>query len=102
MRCFGVAILVLLAMVATSCLAIEHHRKALKDETSHEIYQRKLTESSTDDTVSNHHYIPRQNYGNGGGSSDDASIENHHYIPRQDFNNNGGYTGDAANNDINP
>lgn len=76
-------------VAATSCLAQEHHRKILNDETAHEIHQRKLKES-TDSTVNNHHYIPRSEYGNGGGSTDDANLLNHHYIPRQDFNNDGG------------
>lgn len=95
-----IALLVVLAMASTACLAIEHHQKTLKDEMSHKVYQRKLKES-IDGTVNNHHYIPRQDYGNGGGPSTDASLENHHYIPRQDFNN-GGYTGDANNDDIKP
>ncbi|KAJ0948793.1 hypothetical protein HanRHA438_Chr01g0031671 [Helianthus annuus] len=91
MRFFVVALLVVLAMAATSCLAIEHHQKTLLDETRHKIYQRKLKDS-VDSTVNYHHYIPRQDYGKGGDSSIGASDqENHHHLSRDDWNN-GGYT----------
>ncbi|KAD5803407.1 hypothetical protein E3N88_14767 [Mikania micrantha] len=99
MKLFVVALLVVLVMAeATFCLAIEHHQQeTLKYITSHKTYHRKLKES-IDSTVDNHHYIPRQEYGNDGGSSTDTKVENHHTLPRQDFNN-GGYSGDAENND---
>ncbi|KAL8204740.1 hypothetical protein R6Q57_010363 [Mikania cordata] len=101
MKLFMVTLLVLVMTEATFCLAVEHHQQeTLKDKTSHKTYHRKLKES-IDSTVNNHHYIPRQEYGNDGGSSTDAKVENHHTLPRQDFNN-GGYSGDAENNDTSP
>nr|GEU75895.1 homeobox protein like [Tanacetum cinerariifolium] len=99
MRFVVLAIFVVLLVATTSCFAAtEHNRKLLNDGTTHEIHQRKLKES-VDSSVNNHHYIPRQDFGNGGGSSSDANLENHHYIPRQDFNN-GGSIGDANDNEI--
>ncbi|PWA77343.1 hypothetical protein CTI12_AA231110 [Artemisia annua] len=95
MRFVVFAIFVVLLVATTSCFAATDHRKNLKDDTSHETHQRKLKES-VDSSVNNHHYIPRQDFGNGGGSPSDANLENHHYLPRQDFNN-GGSTGDANN-----
>lgn len=97
MRFIVLCLFVVLVVATTSCSAIEHHRKSLKDEISHEIHQQKLIESA-EGSINNHHYIPRQDYGNGGGTPTDSSVENHHYLPRQDFNN-GGSTGDDSNNE---